>query len=278
MKKLLARVLALCCALLLLVPALPAAAEENGFSILLIGLDDGSDDNSEYGRADAMIIATLSSSGVRLVSIDRDLCVVLPEEYGIAAGETKLCITAYFGGPEMTLRYVNDALGLSIPYYAAIDKPGVVKLINAVGGLTLEIDDDDLAVKEVKKLFKSKGSKTLKGKSVLNYIGARTMDSTGDIDRNRRQRKVLAAAFEKARGMDFGQLAEAAGALMEVTQTNLDLAGLMSVASQAMSGVDSVRESRYPQTFQRKTLNLHSVVLPTDVEAERAQVHAFLYE
>ncbi len=277
--------LRLICAVLVLITLAGCAAAEGAsatfFSILLMGIDEkGIQEGTEQaqGRADAIIVAVISSEGgFRLASVERDLCVTRPEEYGASAGDTKLCITSYVGGLALTLAKTNEALGLAIPYYAAIDKEGVVKMINAMGGLTIEITDEDLAVAAVKKAFR-KGERKLNGKGVLAYIGKRDEDLAGDIDRNRRQRKVISAVFDKLKEMGSDQMIKLLTEGMEVVQTNLDFSGVLSIAGMALgAGLTRPEETRYPQQYTREIRNLHNVVLPTDSVAEQAALWNFLY-
>ncbi|MEG0125767.1 MAG: hypothetical protein RR816_06765, partial [Clostridia bacterium] len=61
-------------------------------------------------------------------------------------------------------------------------------------------------------------------------------------------------------------------------QTNIDVAGALLLAGSFLSNPDvHLKEMRFPQDANRKVVNLHNVLLPTDWAKESQDLNAFLY-
>ncbi|MEG0494052.1 MAG: LCP family protein [Clostridia bacterium] len=268
---------------LLIFLAAPALAEDHFFSVMLLGIDEkglSDTEKSEAGRADAIMVASVNPTNgeIALASIDRDTATEISSAYTTAPGINKLCVTAFFGGPELTLASVNSLFDLHIEYYMAIDKEGLRKVVDLMGGLDLEITKEER--KEMPQLFRSAGQKHLSGKSILEYAGWRDFDAgpSSDIARTERQRKVLSACMQKAQAMGFAKLAELAPQMLPYVQTNIDVAGALLLAGSFLNNPDvQLKEMRFPQDANRKVVNLHNVLLPTDWAKESQDLNAFLY-
>ncbi|MEG0269654.1 MAG: LCP family protein, partial [Clostridia bacterium] len=120
---------------LLIFLAAPALAEDHFFSVMLLGIDEkglSDTEKSEAGRADAIMVASVNPTNgeIALASIDRDTATEISSAYTTAPGINKLCVTAFFGGPELTLASVNSLFDLHIEYYMAIDKEGLRKVVD----------------------------------------------------------------------------------------------------------------------------------------------------
>ncbi|MEG2950086.1 MAG: LCP family protein [Clostridia bacterium] len=260
-----------------------AIGETNFFSVLLLGIDEkglSDTEKSEAGRADAIMVASVNPTNgeIALASIDRDTATDISSAYTTAPGINKLCVTAFFGGPALTLASVNSLFDLHIEYYMAIDKEGLRKVVDLMGGLDLEITKEEREA--MPQLFRTAGHKHLSGKSILEYAGWRDFDAgpTSDIARTERQRKVLSACMQKAQTMGFAKLAELAPQMLPYVQTNIDVAGALLLAGSFLSNPDvHLKEMRFPQDAHRKVVNLHNVLLPTDWAKESQDLNAFLY-
>ena len=84
-------------------------------------------------RTDTIIVLHVSPDRAKpvLVSLPRDL-------RSTVKGRTSKINAAYaFGGPDLLVKTVAEATGLPIHHYAEIDFAGFLKVVDAVGGVTL---------------------------------------------------------------------------------------------------------------------------------------------
>ena len=105
-------------------------------NILLLGVDFLEDGQQ---RSDAMMVASIGYDSVRLASVLRDTLVDIP-----GYGEHKLNSAYSYGGPELAMRVVNETYGLNITNYIVVDFSTMVDLVDAVGGVDVEVEDKEL--------------------------------------------------------------------------------------------------------------------------------------
>lgn len=126
----------------------PPGSPAGGTTILLVGSDSrafvtSADDRRRYGasdatpgeRADVLIALRLDDDGsVRLLSITRDLLVVGPTGGLIRVSEAML------SGPQAVADALCGSLGLGIDHLVVIELDGLRRIVNAIGGIDLELD------------------------------------------------------------------------------------------------------------------------------------------
>ncbi|WP_229788679.1 LCP family protein [Thermopolyspora flexuosa] len=113
-------------------------------------------------------------------------------------------------GPEALKDAVGHTLGLKVDWYVLVNIWGFARIIDAIGGLTLTVEQDVVFGKYNEGLVKA-GTRRLKGADAMWYARSRT--NSDDFTRMRRQRCVLNALLEQADPATvlarFTQLAEA---------------------------------------------------------------------
>lgn len=256
-----------------------AAIGQDHVTILLVGQDEAAErtleiGESAWGRADAIIVATLSrtTGDVRMLSVDRDWRVSTPEQ-----GDTKLCLVNYLGGPERLVREVNALLGLDVSLYAMVSKGDMGKIVDSMGGVEVIVDAGDLAATGLRQT----GLQRLTGAQAVAYMGTREQDlQSGDVERNERQRVVLEAIMGQVFATGMQGMLTFAEAVMPLMETNVTLKDIIDVASVVAAGnISRPRQERSPREADRlKTFaGAHDVVYVADMPAEIARVQAFLY-
>jgi LCP family protein required for cell wall assembly len=165
-------------------------------------------DESVNARSDTMIVVSLdkSKNAIRMISLPRDAMVYIPENDS-DTGVNKLNAAHSFGGPELLMKTLSDELGITIHRYAVIKFEGFKKLIDQVGGVTVNVDG---ALKRDRhgKLYRGHmkyddnwgnlhidlqpGPQRLDGQKAHDYVRFR-MDIEGDPGRIRRQQQVMRA-------------------------------------------------------------------------------------
>lgn len=166
----------------------PLGPSEEAY-VLIMGLDNF----GENERSDTIMVAKLEETGIKLLSIPRDLRVTFPD------GSTHKINAAYARGIEFTLRLVSDLLGVPLHWYVVVDYRGFVKLIDAVGGVTVMIDEP-MRYEDAKQnlvIDLPAGTQTLTGEEALDYWRYRDAATGEDLGRIRRQQAFLRALAER---------------------------------------------------------------------------------
>ena len=126
---------------------------DNVINILLLGVDsrnpDLKDDTANVKRADVQMILSFNpddkENPIKLSSILRDTLVEVPS----ASGYTKKKITesftsytssgSFYDNPMRSVRTVNHNFEMNIQYYVAINFYGVLSIVDAMGGIDLDL-------------------------------------------------------------------------------------------------------------------------------------------
>ncbi|MGG2017526.1 LCP family protein [Bacillus sp. S10(2024)] len=167
------------------------------FSLLIMGIEDYAT-GGENGRTDSLMFATINpnSQKVSLMSIPRDSRVT------IAGRDKKDKINAAhaYGGEKMARETVENFLKVPVDHYIKLDFKGFKGIVDAVGGVTVDVPFDFWERSDVnyyKKIEFTKGQQHLNGEEALAYVRMRKQDPNGDFGRATRQRQVLAAVVHE---------------------------------------------------------------------------------
>ncbi|MFB6843100.1 LCP family protein [Streptomyces sp. NPDC056361] len=159
--------------------------------------------SAEGKRTDSMMILAACSSGNTMISLPRDSWVTIPSFVGSESGKSyparggsKLNAAYAMDGPELLVRTVEFNTGLHIDHYAEIGFAGFANIVDALGGVELNID----------KGFKDKksgadfqaGKQTLNGEQALAFVRTRYAFADSDLQRTKNQQKFLSALANQA--------------------------------------------------------------------------------
>ncbi|MFF6779203.1 LCP family protein [Streptomyces sp. NPDC012637] len=159
--------------------------------------------SAEGKRTDSMMILAACSSGNTMISLPRDSWVTIPSFVGsesgkkyAARGGSKLNAAYAMDGPELLVRTVEFNTGLRIDHYAEIGFAGFANIVDALGGVELNIE----------KGFKDKksgadfqaGTQTLDGEQALAFVRTRYAFAESDLARTKNQQKFLSALANQA--------------------------------------------------------------------------------
>ncbi len=164
-------------------------------NILLIGVDARYLD--EICRSDTNILVSIDpvNKKIFILSLPRDMMVVLPGYEGVQ----KLAHAHAYGGVPLLIETVEQELGIDVPYYVKVNFDGFKKMIDMLGGITIDVEKDmdyDSYLGDVH-IHLKKGLQHLNGEKALEYVRFR-MDETGDIGRMKRQQKFLKELAKEA--------------------------------------------------------------------------------
>ena len=205
-----------------------ARHEEGVTNILLIGVEA-----IGYGQAgghtDALMIATINKNKgtLSLTSLMRDSWVTIP---GYTDGRIN---TAYakggINGLFETIAYNYD---IRIDGYALVGFDSFEKLVDAVGGVDIELTEEEakylnktnyISKKKYRKV--KAGMNHFNGNQALGYCRVRkvaTLDGSNyDMGRTSRQRRVLNAIFTKVKKSNISELVNLMNTVLPIVETNI---------------------------------------------------------
>ena len=244
-------------------------------TVLLMGSDEGSD---RIGlRTDTMILALVHEDSGRtaLVSVPRNLThlrfppdTLLAEEYpdGFEDDEGGLINSLYItveNDDEMTAAYgrgsneagvqalmegLSYSLGITIDDYALINSCGFVKVVDAIGGISIDLETE-LPMPDKLRCSNYRltptigpGATYMDGTKALGYVRSRMGDS--DYQRMERQRILLQTIADEI-GIDdlvlrFGELASAVADNVSTSMTVEEARTLLAMLQNSEQAFESV--------------------------------------
>jgi LCP family protein required for cell wall assembly len=215
----------------------PAFGGRERVTILLVGADS----SGGRGLADTIMLAVVSppTGEISAVSIPRDSRVEVP-----GVGPRRINAAHNYGGMPLTMQTVEMLLGLPVDYYVEVDVTGLVKLVDAIGGVDLEVEKRMLYHDRSQKLDidLQPGFQHLNGTQAMGYVRFRH-DAVGDLGRMERQRKFLRVVMEKLLSPgNLARLPSLAQTFVETVKTNLSVKDVLSLKRIVeQNGADSVR-------------------------------------
>ena len=204
----------------------PPALADGSMTILIMGVDaeDGEAIDSEV-RPDSLMIVHLNpaSSACRVLAIPRDTRTELPG-YGLSKVNHALAL----GGIDYEVQVVSELTDLPIDHYVLIDFSGFEDLVDAIGGITVNVPETFTAIDGT--LFQA-GEQRLTGKQALAYSRYRG-DSEGDFGRIKRQQQVIRALIRETGGLDvLTSIRELLPAVSDNLRTDLSVTKMVNMAT-----------------------------------------------
>lgn len=272
-----------------------------GVNVLVVGVDERPDHPEEGVRSDTLVVVHLDGPGrwASLLSIPRDTRVNIRD-----IGETKINVAygqgyaraAELYGPNTTPQEAGMALAaetveqflqLRIDYVAQVNFDGFAKIIDALGGITIDVPkpivDDAYPTPDLgtTRIEFQPGLQRMDGARALIY--ARTRHADSDFGRAERQQQVIQAitAEIRRRGL-FGQASLLPGlldGLQGAVATTMPIARLDVLAGLALigGGLDAAELGRVrisPESVPNYREEGSDLIW--DPEGVRAVVAAFL--
>lgn len=108
--------------------------------------------------------------------------------------DTKLNSAYALGGPKCLVKVIQKISGLSINRFMAIDFAGFSKMVDALGGVEV-CSTTPLEDAEIGTVLANAGRQTIDGRTALNYVRARQVETenNGDYGRIKRQQMFLSS-------------------------------------------------------------------------------------
>lgn len=255
-------------------------------NIAILGVDEAEND---VGRSDALMIATLDPvhKKLKITSIMRDTYVDIPEN-----GKDKINHAFAYGGPQLSIKTLNQNFGLNIKDYVKINFEELEGLVDAIGGIDMELSDKEIVEVDhyiervsrvsnlpIKPLVKSESGKVhLDGFQTLGYCRIRSTDN-GDFDRTERHRKIMTEMFNKISNAGTAELASMATKLLPYVETSLSNKEIINLAANVLNlGTKNIEQERFPRDDYSKNSDINGVFyLCYDEDYTEQQIHEYIF-
>ncbi len=202
------------------------------FTILLMGIDSTDEVLSENAIAngDTLILITFNPKTLNatMFSIPRDSYV--PISCWSGKPENKITHAAAYGDDCM-INTIKDYFDIDIDYYAKINFKGLVKLVDAVGGVDVNVGqrlctDDSSRGGQV---CINPGEQTLNGEQALVYARNRKQLANGDFGRAEHQQEIIMALVNKIKTIkDVSTFMDILNTVSNSMDTNLTTKQILS--------------------------------------------------
>src|SRR5947209_8553262 len=215
--------------------------------ILLLGIDKRDDEPIEGTRSDTIMLASIDpvTKSAALVSLPRDMWVTIPGcgvRAGCISGQQRINVAHAVGGPELAMQTVSADFSMPIQYYARVDFRGFEQMVNAVGGVVIDVDwpvkDDEYPTADYgyMRIYFGPGPQLMNGAQALQY--ARSRHGMNDFARAGRQQKVILSV--RNRVLQLNELSRAPELLsiaQNAVSTDLSPVEMLELAK-LVSGID----------------------------------------
>lgn len=208
-------------------------------SVLAMGTDVGAlDRGNTGGNTDSLELFTINpkTKTITMTSIPRDTLVRL----STSEGPTYVKINAAYqiGGAKKTVNAVSELLDVPIDYYAVIDMGVLKKVVNSIGGVTV---DNPFAFDYEGHHFK-KGKQHLNGENALKYSRMRYDDPNNDYGRQKRQQQIIQAVIAKfKKSGSLTTINEILDAVKDGIKTNIPIDDIATLYGNYHAAMDNVK-------------------------------------
>ena len=233
-------------------PSPSPSSVPGAFTVLLLGSDDDSKFSADHVLTQSMILVRVvpSTKEVTMLSIPRDLYVHLS-----TGGFAKIDGAYSYGGPGAAIATVQQDFGVHIDDYIWVGLLGLVKLIDAIGGIDVVTSNpvmDDYYPADIysgwpydyERVAVLAGPQHLDGIHAMEYVRSRHGDIQEDFGRSQRQQQVLMAIRQKAKQLSPADLPAISAAIGGELKTSIGLSKVAQLLPLAASfdNPDQIRQ------------------------------------
>ncbi len=219
------------------------------FTVLVMGVDstlDGLKANQAF-NGDTLILITFNPNTLTatMFSIPRDMYVPIACNHNRYA---KINSSAAYGS-SCVINTIKQLTDIDIDYYVKINFTGVVRLVDALGGVTVDVEEPDFSYndqhigqvceQDSQRRFGKNlicinpGIQTLNGEQALAYARCRHLYATSDIARNQHQQAIIEAMAKKLRTInnlnEFEKILDTVSSNIETNMTPEQILSFYSV-------------------------------------------------
>lgn len=239
-------------------------------------------------RSDSIMILSIDQKNkkIKISSVMRDTYVKIKDH-----GQTKINHAYAYGGPQLAIRTLNENFNLDIRDYVTVDFFMLEKLVNAIGGVKLDVEQNQIGqlnglIAGIAKIenktatpFTKSGLQTLNGLQVVAYSRIRH-EAGDDYARTKRQRMVLSAILTKFQSLGVTQFPSVVSKILPFTETSMKRMDIVKLGTKMISSnITTLEQARFPLSSYSKGKTIGGIwYLVTDMKATTDQIHKFIYK
>lgn len=238
------------------------------------------------GASDSTMILSINrkTNEIKLMSLMRDIYLDLPD-----GGKSNLNYTMSNGGPSLILKTINYNFNLNVDKFVQVDLTHLPKVIDTLGGVKLNITNDELNFinSYIAGIDKENGTSTypltnsgdqlLNGTQAAAYCRIRYTEGR-DYKRTERQRDVLEALFNEVKTVTPGQVPSIVNDLLPLVSTNLTNSEILSISTKVLGmGVNNIKQGRFPldEDHRAEWTDMYHMII--DAPKTTEEIHKFIY-
>lgn len=261
---------------------LSLVAVDGYINILLLGVDSRDMEDFDNTRSDAIMMVSINeeTSDVKVLSVYRDTYLKL----GDTPTFDKITHACAYGGPELTMKTMNQAMDLNISNYVVVNFKAVADLVDAVDGIEVNVEEYEINQlnkytietaenigREDYQLVEEPGIQTLEGVQAVSY--GRIRKGVGDdFKRTERMRTVVSLVTEKLKEKSFGELKEIIEMLTPQVRTNLSRNDILALAMR-LPQYNIVGTTGWPYNVSTGYIGQTSYVFPANLADNVVKLH-----
>lgn len=261
---------------------LSLVAVDGYINILLLGVDSRDMEDFDNTRSDAIMMVSINeeTSDVKVLSVYRDTYLKL----GDTPTFDKITHACAYGGPELTMKTMNQAMDLNISNYVVVNFKAVADLVDAVDGIEVNVEEYEINQlnkytietaenigREDYQLVEEPGMQTLEGVQAVSY--GRIRKGVGDdFKRTERMRTVVSLVTEKLKEKSFGELKEIIEMLTPQVRTNLSRNDILALAMR-LPQYNIVGTTGWPYNVSTGYIGQTSYVFPANLADNVVKLH-----
>lgn len=257
-------------------------------TIALYGVDSR-DQNMDAGtNSDSIMIVSINESTkeIKLVSVYRDTLMDIAS--GAMNKSQKVNYAYQLGGAVTAINTLNTNLDLNITDYVAVDFSAMASIIDAVGGVNINVVDDEInnfnknLAEQISISGKyssgitQAGQYTLDGQQAVAYSRIRSTGS-GDITRTERQRIILLKVIDKLIKADTSSLSAFVDVSFNNISTSLNKDSILDLVK-AVAKYSVVDTTGFPFAYEAVDMaEQGNCLVAADMESNVQALHEYLY-
>ena len=243
---------------------------------------------NDLGNSDVIMIITIDqlTGKIKMSSILRDTYVNIEDK-----GMDKINAAFAIGGAQLAIKTINQNFALDIKDYINVDFFGTAKIIDALGGVDINVKPEEIPylnnyLKEISNIenipmtpVASPGMQRLNGKQTVAYTRIRAV-GRGDYERTERQRTVLIAMFGKLQGAGPAIFPVFMTQILPYLETSMSNMMLFKIGGDLLNSKSkSIEQARFPLDSASKGIRVNNIwYLSTDLKATTDAIHNFIYK
>ncbi|MDQ3554729.1 MAG: LCP family protein [Chloroflexota bacterium] len=246
------------------IPTIPPDVTDDGLvNVLFVGTDSLPRRPADHRLADSITLASFDpvNGTIDMVSIPRNVSRFPQYWGGFYEGKINTLLSnaqadpgSYPDGPmETFVEQISYLVGVDIDYYATMDIPGFQRLVDAVGGIEVEVTEP--IADPAFPLYLDVGTHQLDGVTAMMYVRSRKGPGGSNEQRSYRQQQVILELRRKLSDPQMlPRLPEVLDAMADTVRTNLPSGRLGETLRLAQQASDAEISQVFlgPETYARE--------------------------